>query len=236
MSQVVLAYDPSPRTRAQRASGLMDHTVSVREHCRWLTLYVAGEAADFPSPSPFPLWGPRPVALVDLDTDAATVSQLVQALTADGYQAHAWTSDRTIPVDHGDNAHGPARDWPDGRPSPGPVTLNLLRRPRSLDVQEWLHRWHTIMGPVSGAIQPRTRYVRHHLGQALTADAPPWDGIAMESWPSVRHVRSPKRFYGADGVWALIRNQLAILRAVQACFWVWQVHTEPMTEIFLVTE
>ena len=73
MSQVVLVYDPSPRTRAQRASGLMDHTVSVREYCGWLTLYVGDEAADFPSPSPFPLRGPRPVALVDLDTDDTTV-------------------------------------------------------------------------------------------------------------------------------------------------------------------
>ena len=236
MNVAVLVYDPQPRTRPVRSAAVRSAVETFFGHCEALTLYVADDAATFPSPSPFPLWGPRPVALVDATTsDVDLALGLATELEGLGFVAHAWVADRSIPMDHGGNANGPARDWPDGSPSPGPVTVNLLRRPGGLSVDQWLHRWHTVMSPVSEQIQPRTRYVRHHLTEELTPHGTGWDGIAVESWPSVKHIRSPMRFFGATSRWQLVQNQLAILRAVSHCFRVWQVHTQPMTEIFLKT-
>lgn len=107
--------------------------------------------------------------------------------------------------------------------------------PRVREAMERVRRWHEVMSPVSGTLQPRSRYVRNHLTRAYDPASPPWEGVAMESWPSPRHISNPMLFYGASTRLQMFSNMWAIIRAVNHCFWMWQVHTVPMTKIFLRT-
>jgi hypothetical protein len=91
------------------------------------------------------------------------------------------------------------------------------------------------MSPVSEAIQPRARYVRNLVIEALTPGAPPWEGIVVECWPTADDVTSPFRFYGASNPLRLAANVGSILLAVTGFTRVWRVRTVMVGEWFLKT-
>jgi hypothetical protein len=101
--------------------------------------------------------------------------------------------------DYGGNRFSKPRDWPDGQRSPGVLMLTLLERPARLSREAWLAHWHGVQSPVSEEIQPRARYVRNEVVRAVTRDAPPFEGVVEECWPSARHVSDPMLFYLAEG-------------------------------------
>ncbi len=219
--------------RAERGRRLLDDLAPrLLEHSPRLTVAVADEAARMKSPSPFPLSGERPIGLVDL-WPTGDPRVCIEILESGGFRVHAWTVEESIPSDYGDNEHASARDWADGERSPGVAIMSLLPRPKRLDREEWVRRWHSVMSPVSGRIQPRTRYVRNLFVEALTPDPPDYEGAVLECWPSKQHVSSPWLFYGASNPWRLVVNQIAIIRAVTHCFPLTRIPAVPMSEYFV---
>lgn len=202
-----------------------------------LSMCIADTAADVPSPSPFPLGGQVPSALVNLWVeDLTAVPALVEVLAGVGFRVAAYEVEESVYRDYGDNAHATPRDWPDGQRSPGITAVTFMERPARLDRAAWVERWHGTMSPVSEAIQPRTRYVRNLVLDALTPDAPPFEGIVEEAWPSARHVRHPFLFYGASNPVQLVVNMGRIVWAVTRFLTLWRVQTVMMSEWFLVTD
>lgn len=229
MTKVVLAlYEPEKREREARGHAVRGLSQAWLDRSERLTICVADEHARMKSPSPFPLSGPRPVALVDTWPDDPQA--VIAVGRSAGFEVHAWPADEPIPTDYGDNAHAAPRDWPDGERSPGVSLISLLPRPARLDRETWVQRWHGVMSPVSTEIQPRTRYVRNLLGPALTEGAPDIEGAVNECWPSQRHVSSPWLFYGAENPWQLARNGSVILRSVMHCFPLTRIVAVPMSE------
>ena len=161
---------------------------------------------------------------------------LEQGLAALGFRLAGYLVDETVYTDYGENRHAAPRDWPDGERSPGIVAVTLLERPERLSQEEWMRRWHGTMSPVSEAIQPRTRYVRNVVLQPLTPDAPDYEGIVEEAWPSKRHIANPFLFYGASGPWKLCRNVARILRAVTSFLTLWRIRTTLMSEYLVKTD
>jgi len=171
-----------------------------------LVVYVEDPESDLPSPNPFTGGLPLPFAEVDLWLDdIGDRARFEQVLAAGGVRFHAWQVEESVYTDYGGNRHARARDWPDGHRSPGVVMLTLLTRPGGMARDEWVRRWHGRISPVSEGIQPRTRYVRNLVVAPLTEDAPPWEGMVAECWPSARHIRNPFLFYGAG------RNPLKVV-------------------------
>jgi hypothetical protein len=113
--------------------------------------------------------------------------------------------------------------------------ITLLERPKRLDHDEWMRRWHGVMSPVSEAIQPRTRYVRNRVVRAITDDAPAIDGIVVEMWPSVRHVTNPFLFYGARTPFGVAINMVRIVRALRSFHDLTRVRCTTCGEYFLRT-
>jgi hypothetical protein len=101
--------------------------------------------------------------------------------------------------DYGDSRWSGPRDWPDGRRSPGVLTVALLEQHPDQTFDEWITRWHTRISPITESIQPRCRYVRNAVFRALTSDGPRLAGIVEEAWPSLEYVTDPMLFYCADG-------------------------------------
>ncbi len=235
---VVLLWG-EPSTRADRRARVIDRLAPdllALKPAR-LVAYVEDPDSDLPSPNPFRGPDPLPFAALDLwVAELADRAPFEAVLEAHGLSFHAWRVEESVYTDYGGNRHAAPRDWPDGQRSPGVVALTLLERPPRLDRAAWIARWHGQMSPISEAIQPRTRYVRNLVVEALTDGAPPWEGIVAECWPSARHVTNPFLFYGAGrNPLKLVVNLLRILRAVTGFTRLTRVRTLMMGEYFLAT-
>ncbi|HZJ27500.1 MAG TPA: hypothetical protein VFF40_10905 [Acidimicrobiia bacterium] len=133
--------------------------------------------------------------------------------------------------DYGTTPWAAARDWPDGERSRGVLTVGLIHRPAGLDYAEWITRWHGTQSPVSGEIQPRTRYVRNEVVRALTPDAPEVHGIVEEAWPSAGHVADPELFFNAPGDPDLMQaNVQTMMDSVNACLDLERLRSATMSE------
>jgi len=132
--------------------------------------------------------------------------------------------------DYGTTPYAAPRDWPDGERSPGVLTVALIHRPEGLDYREWITRWHGTQSPVSGELQPRTRYVRNEVVRALTDGAPEIDGIVEEGWPSAEHVADPKLFFNATTDEELGANVGRMLDSVSACLDLGRLRSSTMSE------
>jgi hypothetical protein len=89
---------------------------------------------------------------------------------------------------------------------------------------------------MSEAMQPRARYVRNVVKNALTPGAPPFEGIVEEAWPSFEHVTNPFLFYGASNVFELVKNMAIMLRGVTSFLTLWRIRTVMTSEYFLASD
>ncbi len=202
-----------------------------------LTLHIADPESDIRAPAP-KLYLSRPIsAMASIHVDDLMARKKIEdTLRYSGFTIAGYLVEESIYTDYGGNRHASPRDWPDGRRSPGVVTVNLLERPRRLSREEWIRRWHGIMSPVSEEIQPRARYVRNLVVETLTPGAHPFEGIVEECWPSTAHVTSSFLFYGARNPLQLIRNMCRILRAVKSFLDITKIRTTAMGEYFIRTK
>ncbi len=123
---------------------------------------------------------------------------------------------------------GQPRDWPDGARSPGLVTLALVHRNPSLDPRTFRELWHLHQSPMSEAVQPRLRYVRHGVVHPVTPGAEPLDGIVVESWPDEATVADVVAFHNGDP-----GNLSVMLDSVGAAFDLSRLRSIAMSEYLL---
>jgi hypothetical protein len=199
-----------------------------------LVVYAEDRESDVPSPAPKLYPGPPICGAVHAWMDDAS-SAVEEVLASRGFTVAAYEVEESIYRDYGDNEHAGPRDWPDGQRSPGLVAVTLLERPRRLSREKWIRRWHGRMSPVSEEIQPRTRYARNLVLRSLTPDAPPFEGIVEEAWPSAEHVTSKRLFYGARNPVRLAVNMGRILSAVLSFLDLRRIRTTMMGEYFIRT-
>lgn len=147
-------------------------------------------AAEAPSPAPAPPGERVHVAVVSVWVDCY---QRRPDVAVDGYDVAAHLVVESLYEDYVDRA------WADGERSPGVLTVATIHKPAALTETMWIHNWHEVQSPASGRLQPRCRYVRNRVVQALTPDAPVVDGIVEEAWPSAAHVADPMLFFETGG-------------------------------------
>ena len=165
-----------------------------------LTMDLDDDEADVSPPVPPPEGEDVPGALVSVWVDCydrrSGVEKILRdaSVRVDGYQVL-----ESLYSDYGTSRWAKSRDWPDGRRSPGILTVATFEQPPDTDFEEWLSFWHGRQSPMSEAIQPRCRYVRNLVVRALEPGKPAWRGIVEEAWPSAEHVTDPMLFYCAGG-------------------------------------
>lgn len=236
---IYLLWSPKGQSRAETTDILLHQVASqlLESGTVQLSMNIADPESKLRSPNPqLTLERPACAAVSAWVEDVDVEGDLERCFTAAGFRAAGYMVDETLYTDYGDNAHAAPRSWPDGERSPGVVTLNLLQRPRRITREEWLRRWHGTMSPVSEAIQPRARYVRNAVGRPLSPDAPPYDAIVEECWPSRSHVTNPMLFFGASDLWELGRNMATILKTVRSFLDLRRIRSIPMGEYFIRTD
>ncbi len=135
--------------------------------------------------------------------------------------------------DYGTTPYAGPRDWPDGDRSPGVLTVALIHRPEGLGYRQWITRWHGTQSPVSGELQPRTRYVRNEVVRSLTEGAPEIGGIVEEGWPSTAHVADPMLFFNATTPEELDANVGRMIASVDACLDMARLRSSTMSEYLI---
>ena len=189
------------------------------------------EAALAPSPAPPPDGELPHVAEVSVWIDCYERRDGVEAALSElGLRSAGYLVVESIYDDYGTTAHAEPRDWEDGARSPGVLTVALIHRPEGLAYAEWIRRWHGTQSPVSGELQPRTRYVRNEVVRALTEHAPEIDGIVEEGWPSIRHVADPMLFFNASSPEELNANVSRMVESVNACLDLGRLRSSTMSE------
>ena len=122
---------------------------------RMLSMNVNDSDADVPAPVPTPE-GEQPLAAeVCIWLDCLDRRQpFEEVLQRAGCLMAGYLATESLYTDYGGNEHAKPRDWPDGKRSPGVLTVNLLQKLERLTYEEWLDHWYGTMSPVSEEIQP----------------------------------------------------------------------------------
>jgi hypothetical protein len=192
------------------------------------------DAAAAPSPAPPPEGEPPHVAELSVWLDCYERRDEVES--AVGALGLAWAGYLVVESlyeDYGSTAHAGPRQWADGERSPGVLTVALIHRPGGLGYRDWIRRWHGTQSPVSGELQPRTRYVRNEVVRALTEGAPDIDGIVEEGWPSAGHVADPMLFFNASTPEQLDANVTRMMTSVEACLDLGRLRSSTMSEYLI---
>ncbi|MGO9027685.1 MAG: hypothetical protein ACLQOZ_03510 [Acidimicrobiales bacterium] len=189
------------------------------------------DAGAAPSPAPPPEGEDPHVAEVSVWVDCyERRSGVDAAIGALGLRSAAYLVVESVYDDYGTTPHAAPRDWEDGTRSPGVLTVALIHRPEGLAYAEWIHRWHGTQSPVSGELQPRTRYVRNEVVRAVTEGAPEIHGIVEEGWPSVGHVADPMLFFNATSQEELAANVGRMMESVNGCLDLGRLRSATMSE------
>ena len=193
------------------------------------------DAAPAPSPAPGPEGEDSHVAEVSVWLDSYEGrGEVESALAPLGLRSAGYLVVESLYDDYGTTPYAQPRTWPDGERSPGVLTVALIHRPAGLDYRECITRWHGTQSPVSGELQPRTRYVRNEVVRSLTEGAPDIDGIVEEGWPSTGHVADPMLFFNASTPEELEANVGRMIASVDACLDLARLRSSTMSE-YLVT-
>jgi hypothetical protein len=170
------------------------------------------EDADVPPPVPAPAGEHMVQAVVSLWLDCYDRrGPFEDVLAAAAARLAGYQVVESLYSDYGANRWSRPRDWPDGRRSPGVLTVTLFEQKPGMPFAEWIDFWHTRQSPMSEAIQPRCRYVRNAVFRAVTPDAPDYRGIVEEAWPSAGHVTDPMLFFCAEGDEARLAANVATM-------------------------
>jgi hypothetical protein len=192
------------------------------------------DAAPAPSPAPPPDGEEPHVAQVSVWLDSYEHRGGVEEAVSDlGLRWASYLVAESLYDDYGTTEYAGPRDWPDGDRSPGVLTVALIHRPEGLGYHEWITRWHGTQSPVSGELQPRTRYVRNEVVRSLTDGAPEIGGIVEEGWPSTEHVADPMLFFNATTPEELNANIGRMITSVDACLDMARLRSSTMSEYLI---
>ncbi len=235
---IYLLWPRQPMERADRRITLLDRCAPalLDRGARYLTMYIDDDFARVPSPSPMTKLGKPFVAEVSVWMDSIETSRSVESILHDtGFDVAGYRVTEHLYTDYGGNLHSSRRDWPDGQRSPGIVSITPLERPKRIPKDEWMRHWFRRQGPMSEAMQPRSRYVRNVVLEVLTPGAVHYEGIVEESWPSAEHVTDPMKFYGARNRIELLKNMAVMMQSVAAFLPIWKITSVTTSEYFIRT-
>lgn len=233
---IYLLWPCRPMERAERRTRLLERCAPklLESGARYLSMNIDDDFANVPSPAPTTEVMDPFVAEVSMWVEDRSALGDLEAILLDAdFDVAGYRVREYLYTDYGGNRHGKRRHWPDGERSPVIVTVTPLERPRRIPRDEWMKHWFNRQGPMSEAMQPRSRYVRNVVEAVLTPGAVPYEGIVEESWPSAEHVTNRFLFYGASNRFELVKNMAIMTQSVAAFLPIWRIMSVTMSEYFV---
>lgn len=123
-----------------------------------------------------------------------------------------------------------AQRAPAGARTPGFALVSCIEAKDGLAEDEFIRLWYGVQRDTAIETQSTFGYVRNEIVRALTKDAPRWDAIVEENFPSGA-LDDPAVFYDAAGdPEKLRRNQERMFRAVETFLALDRIESHPMSE------
>ncbi len=120
-----------------------------------------------------------------------------------------------------------------GQRTPGTNVIALIECPSAMPYADWVEHWHTIHRRVALEVQCTYEYIRNEVVRALTDDAPPFNAIVEEGFPT-EAVVDPMLWYCADGSDDKLQENFGrMMESVAAFLEVARVESHPMSQYVL---
>jgi len=117
-----------------------------------------------------------------------------------------------------------------GTRTPGFSLVGCIEPRPGLSHAEFIERWETVHRDVAIQTQSTFSYVRNEVVRPVTQDAPPWQGIIEEGFPS-EALSNPQAFYDAVGNEPKFRENLRrMIESCEAFIAMKSVDSHPMSE------
>lgn len=159
-----------------------------------------------------------------------------------GFKVATYRVSSHVYTDYGEYA-GPAvdgwdpkrmRNWNLGKRSPYYPQVTCFPRPsRHSSQDDWIRLYWEMQSPMSEMIQPRAKYVRMAMKEAVSPDAPAYGACVIEVWPTLEHTTNYMRFFHAADPWELLVNACVMVRSVMGFADIWRVQQATMGEYLL---
>lgn len=121
---------------------------------------------------------------------ATSGADAARVLEEAGLRIDGWVVEERRPLDPPETADGSRADTL--------ANMAVLRRPESLEREEWLHRWLVDHTPIAIETQATFGYVQNIVVEAITENAPTVDAIVEELFPAAA-ATDMHAFYGSGG-------------------------------------
>jgi hypothetical protein len=147
-------------------------------------------------------WGEDPRGLVlsgyvSVWLDRVEQRDAVDDALTTGFAATGVRTASYVVVESAPLEYGAGRTWPDGERSPGVSAVTAFERAPGVDGDDFFRRWHGSHTPLTFELHPVAQYLRHAVLRCLTAEAPAFAGIVLESFATLSDLTDPMRFFGA---------------------------------------
>lgn len=124
-------------------------------------------------------------------------------------------------------ATDPARS---GKRTPGFSLVGCIEPRAGMSHAAFIERWETIHRDVAIQTQSTFSYVRNEVVRPVTPEAPPWQGVIEEGFPSAA-LTNPEAFYDAVGDAKKFRDHLRrMMESCEAFIAMQDVDSHPMSE------
>ena len=119
---------------------------------------------------------------------------------------------------------------PPGERTPGFSLVGFILPKEGISHEFFVERWYDVQRDTAIETQTTFHYVRNEVVRALTKDAPPWNAIVEEGFPT-ESLTSPHGFYDTDGSDERYEAQLArMMESVEAFIDLDNIDSHPMSE------
>lgn len=127
-------------------------------------------------------------ATVETREEAKAFADIIEPLVAfvAGYEVA-----KTVPLDY-------ERTWPDGEPSPGIQQVTFLQQRDEITYEDFRDYWFCSHTPFALDIHPLWRYERNEVVEAITENAPEYNGIVELHLYEVEDLTDLNRFFGGN--------------------------------------
>lgn len=136
--------------------------------------------------------GSQMSAIISVFTEnPETAEELVDIIKPEVHFMAGYKTLQAIPRDYNKN-------WEDGQASPGVKQVTLLQKRTDLEYDEFKDYWFCSHTPLALDINPIWRYERNEVLNAITPDAPPYNGIVGLHFEFENDITNLNRFFGGN--------------------------------------
>ena len=125
------------------------------------------------------------------ETDPDSLIEMKSLISAFGVQTAIYAAQQSVPLAY-------ERNWKSGEQTPALISMSFFQKPKGMEKKAFKEYWFCSHTPFAVDIHPLWHYERNAIEQALTENAPSYDGIVPLYVENDKDIAF-SNFFSADG-------------------------------------